>query len=94
MGTLALIVVPFAVLALITAFVLTTRLRTGGDEDALTFPGRRWFGRPATWALVSVALVVLGLFVAPRLFGFLFLFLPFLWIRGQRRRGPRGRDEA
>jgi hypothetical protein len=42
------------------------------------------------WLLVSAAFVFLGLFVFPRLFGFTFVFLPFLWIGGLWRQRPRG----
>ncbi len=50
---------------------------------------RLWM--PAPLLVLVVVLAVLGLVVAPRLFGFVFLFLPLLWIR----RGPaRGEREA
>jgi hypothetical protein len=42
---------------------------------------RPWWGNPLVWVGVSAAFVVLGLLVAPKLFGFAFLFLPFIWIR-------------
>jgi hypothetical protein len=39
---------------------------------------------------VSAVFVLLGVFVFPRLLGFTFLFLPFLWMRaaGRRRQDP------
>jgi hypothetical protein len=43
------------------------------------------------WIGVASALLVLGALVAPRLFGFTFLFLPFLWMN-RRRRGPQRRE--
>lgn len=44
--------------------------------------------------------VLLGLFVAPKLFGFAFLFLPFIWIRrwgggdGRWGTGDGGRSQG
>jgi hypothetical protein len=39
------------------------------------------------------AFVLLGLFVFPRLLGFAFLFLPFVWMRRSGRGPARRRDE-
>ena len=51
---------------------------------------RPWWGDPAVWIVVSGVSIALGLFVAPRLFGFTLLFLPFIWMGGfGRRRGGR-----
>jgi hypothetical protein len=47
---------------------------------------RPWWGNPWLWVLVSLASVVLGIFVWPGLFGGTFLFLPFIWIWRPRRR--------
>jgi hypothetical protein len=42
---------------------------------------------------VSIVFVLLGVFVAPRLLGFTFVFLPFLWVGGGRRpRQPTNGD--
>jgi hypothetical protein len=42
------------------------------------------------WLAIAAVLLVLGLFVFPHLLGFTFLFLPFIWIGGfRRRRRPR-----
>jgi hypothetical protein len=49
-------------------------------------PQRPWWGNPWLWVLVSLASVVLGIFVWPGLFGGTFLFLPFIWIWRPRRR--------
>lgn len=51
-------------------------------------PDRPWWGNPWLWVLVSLASVVLGIFVWPGLFGGTFLFLPFIWVWRPRR----GRD--
>jgi hypothetical protein len=42
-----------------------------------------------TWLIVCGVLLVLGLVVAPRLLGFTFLLLPFIWVGGLRRRRER-----
>ena len=49
-------------------------------------PGRPWWQRSSVWIGVSIVFVLLGVFVAPRLLGFTFVFLPFLWVGGGRRR--------
>lgn len=51
-------------------------------------PERPWWVNPWLWVLVSLASVVLGIFVWPGLFGGTFLFLPFIWVWRPRR----GRD--
>ena len=48
-------------------------------------PERPWWGNPWLWVLVSLASVVLGIFVWPGLFGGTFLFLPFIWVWRPRR---------
>ena len=47
---------------------------------------RPWWGNPWLWVAVSVAFILLGLFVWPGLFGGTFFFLPFIWIWRPRRR--------
>lgn len=80
MGTLALILVPAAL------FALVVWLAVGGRADP-SVPVRPWWGRPALWAGVCGTFLLFGLFVAPRLLGFTFLFLPFIWMgAGARRR--------
>jgi hypothetical protein len=88
--TLLLILAGFAVVA--GALVLALRLghRYGGDVDLIR--GRRnrpWWGHPGVWLLISAGFVFLGLFVFPKLFGFTFLFLPFLWVGRLWRQRPR-----
>jgi hypothetical protein len=41
------------------------------------------------WLAVPAVFVVLGLIVFPRLFGFAFLFIPFIWIARPRRHPER-----
>lgn len=61
---------------------------------------RPWWGNPLLWVGVSAVFVLLGLFVAPKLFGFAFLFLPFIWIRrwgggdGRWGTGDGGRSQG
>lgn len=50
--------------------------------------GRRSLPVPARWLVLGAIFVVLGILVAPKLFGFTFLFLPMILSR--RARGPRG----
>jgi len=78
-GTIALILVPAALFVAVVAVVLAMRNPAQGGIRA-TVPG--------PWLAVTLVLLFLGLFVAPRLLGFTFLLLPFLLvIRPRRRRG-------
>jgi hypothetical protein len=82
MRTLALILIP-AVL-FVGAVVAVLSLRDRRELD-----GRPWRGTPPTWLLVCGVLLILGLVVAPRLLGFTFLLLPFIWVGGLGRRRER-----
>ncbi len=87
MSTLTAIVVPFLVIAAVIGVVLTLRERAlepvaGGRPSAV----RPLWGTPGLWVAVCAVLLLLGLFVAPRLLGGVFLFLPFVWVRRGRRR--------
>jgi hypothetical protein len=87
-GTLALILVPAALFVLVVIAVAALGRRGEGD------PARPWWGNPAMWIVVSAVSIALGVLVAPRLLGFTFLFLPFVWIGAfGRRRGGDGRGE-
>ena len=86
MGTLALILVPAALFVAVVALVLAVRQR---GAPAL---GRPLWSRPAIWIGLAMAFVLLGVFVFPRLLGFTFLFLPFVWMRGFGRRPPQSPD--
>jgi hypothetical protein len=83
-GTLALIIVPAALFVGAVALVLALRRHDVG------VPRRPWWGNPGVWVAASAVFVLLGVFVFPRLLGFTFLFLPFLWMRaaGRRRQDP------
>ena len=50
--------------------------------------GRPWQARPSSWLLITALFLFIGLFVTPKIFGGVFLFFPFLWMRGPRRRRP------
>jgi hypothetical protein len=78
MGTLALILVPAVLFAAGVVAFLVFRERTDLGE-------RPWWGTLPTWLIVCGVLLVVGLVVAPRLLGFTFLLLPFIWIGGRRR---------
>jgi hypothetical protein len=91
--TLLLILVPFAFLAggiavfLVMSATNGTRAVEDGEEpDRLVRP--RW-GNPRLWVGVCAGLALLGLVVAPRLFGVAFLLLPFIWMGGFRPRERR-----
>lgn len=86
MNTLALILIPAAIFIAVMAGVLALR------GQRVRAPGRPWWSTPVPWILASTAFVLLGLFVFPRLFGFTFIFLPFLLARSfGRRRSENGR---
>ena len=82
MSTLALILIPAAIFVAVVAGAVAFRDR--GTRD----PERPFWGSPVVWVAGSVAFVLLGLFVFPRLFGFGVLFLPFLLARSFGRRRP------
>jgi len=81
MGTLALILVPAALFIGVVVAVLALR-----DAGARSSGG----ALPVARILLIAGLLVLGLLVAPRLLGFTFVFLPFLWIAGAGRRRRDG----
>jgi hypothetical protein len=85
-GTLALILIPAAIFVAIAASILV--FRTRGIRD----PERPWWGSPVVWVAGSLAFVLLGVFVFPRLFGFTILFLPFLLARSFGRRRPEDHE--
>jgi hypothetical protein len=83
MRTLALILVP--ALLFVGAVIGVLELRRRNEEE----PGRHWWSNPFSWIGVA-AFLLLGLFVFPRLLGITFVFLPFVWISGLRRRHREG----
>jgi hypothetical protein len=82
-GTLWLILVPAALL--VGAGWVWLRLRQGPDGA-----GRPWAGPPPLAIAAGAAFLLLGVFVAPRLLGFTFLFLPLVFRRGFGRGRGRG----
>lgn len=76
----AVIAIGLTLLALLVAAVVLA-LREG--RTRLAIPG-------GPWLLLVIALLVLGLVVAPRLLGIVFLFLPLLWISRPRPHGREG----
>ncbi|HEX6230958.1 MAG TPA: hypothetical protein VF029_04545 [Actinomycetota bacterium] len=79
MGTLGLILVPAALFVGLVIAVLALR-------DRGRTPGRPPSPLPTGWIVLTAVLLLVGLFVAPRLLGFTFLFLPFIWFAGAGRR--------
>ena len=91
--TLVLILVPFAFLAAGVAVFLTVSRNLGvrafeEGAEAERFARPLW-GSPLVWVGACAVLALLGLVVAPRLFGVVFLFLPFIWMGRFRRRQRR-----
>jgi len=91
--TLVLILVPFAFLiAGITVFLAASRspraraFEEGAEAERFA---RSLWGSPLVWVGACAVLALLGLVAAPRLFGVVFLFLPFIWIGRFRRRQRR-----
>ena len=81
---------PFAASLLVTAVVIAiavAAVRFG--RHRAEHPGEPWWRSAPLWLGVSCVFALLGLFVAPKLLGFTFVFLPFLWIGGLGRREPR-----
>jgi hypothetical protein len=87
----ASIVVTLLFLAVVGGVVALTG-GAGSSSRATGISGRLWWGRPAVWTAGGIAFVLLGAFVFPRLLGFTFVFLPFIWMRrsgaGNRRPPP------
>jgi hypothetical protein len=84
---------PLAASALVTAAVVAIAvavIRFG--RHRATHPGEPWWRSAPLWLGASCVFALLGLFVAPKLLGFTFVFLPFLWIGGLGRREPRQPD--
>jgi hypothetical protein len=87
--TLWLILAGFVVVAVALSLAVRLGHRYGGDVDLVRGRRRRpLWGHPGLWLLASGAFVLLGVFVFPKLFGFTFVFLPFLWVGGLLRRRP------
>ena len=80
MGTLALILLPAFAFVAVVAIVLTYR------RQRTLEPERPWWGMPGTWIGLSMVFVLLGVF------GFMFVFFPFL-VRRSVGRGRRDRRD-
>jgi hypothetical protein len=89
-GTLLLILLPFGALFALTAMILRrSHLR---PDVRVVEP---WWAQPSYWLVLTALFVVLGVTVAPRILGGVFLFLPFVWMRGSRpRRNPRSHSSG
>ncbi len=83
---LTLILVPLMVAVL----VLTRRVENPSETELEAARVERpWWGNPAVWIGVGAVLLILGVVVAPRLLGFVWVLLPFIWLRS----GGRGRPQ-
>ncbi|MGH2658926.1 MAG: hypothetical protein ACRDHS_04490 [Actinomycetota bacterium] len=91
--TLVLILVPFAFLAggiaVFLAFSRSLGVRAFEEGAEAERFARPWWGSPLVWIGACAMLALLGLVVAPRLFGVFFLFLPLIWIGRFHRRQRR-----
>ncbi len=85
MSTLAWILAPVVLVAAALALVLAVRERRAAESPAIGRP-RPWWGSPLVWLGVAAVSILVGLVIAPRVFGFTFLFLPFVWIGRTGRR--------
>ena len=79
-----------ALVAAVVVAVVTFARRREAD------PERPWWQHGSVWIGASAVFALLGLFVAPKLLGFTFIFLPFLWVGGgggrRERQQPNHRD--
>ncbi|MGH2635400.1 MAG: hypothetical protein ACRDHU_04560 [Actinomycetota bacterium] len=89
MGTLALILVPAALLVVAIALVLSFRRGASAERRG------PWWRSPVVWVAASAVWLLIGIFLVPRLLGFTFILLPIVWNRalGGRRRQQRSREE-
>lgn len=83
MGTLGLILIPAALFVGVVVAVLALR------DAGVGTSGRPGGAFPVGRVAMVVGLLLVGIVVAPRLLGFTFVLLPFLWLAGagRRRRG-------
>jgi hypothetical protein len=92
MGLSVVVFIAFSILMFTRSAV--TLVDTHNDEAPIEesdAPGRRpRRAPPAPWVLFAALFVILGIFVAPKLFGGVFLFFPLFWMgpHRRRRRGP------
>lgn len=91
-GTLILVLlVPLLLLgpSIMILLMLTRRLELERPAAEGVPADRPWWGNPLLWLALSAVSVLLGIFVAPQLFGGVIVFLPFVWVGSQ---GPKRRD--
>jgi hypothetical protein len=85
--------IALAVTAIALAVSAPLLARQASRAPGAAGPTRPLWATPAVWIAASVALVLLGVLVFPRLLGFTILLLPFIWMRsGGRRPGSRPRE--
>jgi hypothetical protein len=84
--TLSLILFP----AILVILAMAAYLRRRVSREAVAGGGgpvQPFWTSPAGFAAISVLVLLVGAFVAPRFLGIAFLLLPFLWSRGPGRGG-------
>ena len=88
-------VLPFVTMAVLTVgFIVVFRQRSAARRVTMAGTPLRvgsqdpWWANPWVWLGVALVSVLLGIFVWPGLFGFMFIVIPFMWIRRPRRRPP------
>ena len=88
-----MIVVAFLGLLGVVALVAraTHQAESVGARPPRSVPSRPWWGDPRVWVIAAIASVVVGVLLAPGLFGRVVVFLPFLWLGRARTGGHHGR---
>ena len=87
---------PALIAVVITALAVVVGAAVFGRSASRGVPtsgaARPWWGALGPWAAASVAFLLLGVYVFPRLFGFVVLLLPLIWMRrGNRPSGWKAR---
>ena len=90
MNAVLRIVVPFLLFVIATGVVLLVTGRMAHRDGVPRAPAgttaRPWWGSPLPWFVACAVFALLGLVVAPKLFGVAILFLPFVWVGGLGKR--------
>ncbi len=98
-STLVLVLGPFIAIVFLAGlfFFATERLRPAADDRPKGsvaqategLPRRPLWWNPLVWLSAGAVLTLLGVLIAPRVFGVAILFLPIIWVGGLRRHRRR-----